>query len=300
MRGGEPRELAAFVTASAIWGSTFLVIAIGNDALPPIWAATLRLALAAVLLLGLARLRGTALPRGPALTAAVLYGAFEFGVNFGLLYWGEQWVPSGIAAVVYATTPLSAAMFAWLLRVERADARTIFGAIVGLVGVVLIMRGEMKAAVPLGPLVAVVVAAIVAALAGVFLKRGPPQSAIAANGVGAAVGFAMLLPASFVLGEAHPIPVAVEAWLPILYLTLAGSVGAFVLFAWLINQWPVTKASFISVLIPLIAFALGAAVRGERPTPLAWAGAVLILGGVVVALTGRPSNAKASAASSAE
>ena len=83
------RAWLAFAACGAIWGSTFLAISFGNDALAPVWAATLRLALATVLLTAWTRARGRALPRGPALRAALGYGVTQFGVNLPLLYWGE-------------------------------------------------------------------------------------------------------------------------------------------------------------------------------------------------------------------
>jgi len=85
---GEGAAWAAFATCSAIWGSTFLVISLGNDRLAPVWAATLRVALASVLLGAWTLVRGQALPRGPALRAALGYGVAQFGVNLPLLYWG--------------------------------------------------------------------------------------------------------------------------------------------------------------------------------------------------------------------
>ena len=84
---------AAFAGCCAIWGSTFLVISIGNDAVPPLWAATLRLALASVLLFALNRLTGRSLPRGPALAAAAGFGFLNLGLSFCCLYWGEKSLP---------------------------------------------------------------------------------------------------------------------------------------------------------------------------------------------------------------
>src|SRR3954452_16643297 len=91
----DPLPWLAFSACGAIWGCTFLVISLGNDALPPVWAATLRLALASVLLALVTRARGQALPRGAALRAALGYGVAQFGVNLPLLYWAEKVVPSG-------------------------------------------------------------------------------------------------------------------------------------------------------------------------------------------------------------
>ena len=95
-----------FIGCCLIWGSTFLAIRIGNEAVPPVWAATIRLVLAAPLLAGLVLVTRQHFPRGPALRGALLFGIFNFGANLSLLYWGERVVPSGIAAVLYATVPL--------------------------------------------------------------------------------------------------------------------------------------------------------------------------------------------------
>src|SRR5262245_46788397 len=117
-----------FAACSLIWGSTFLVISIGNDALAPVWAATLRLVLATLLLGAWARARRTPMPRGPALRAALGYGITQFGINFPLLYWAELRVPSGLSAVVYATIPLSSALMTRAFGLERLTPQKIGGA----------------------------------------------------------------------------------------------------------------------------------------------------------------------------
>src|SRR5205814_2255143 len=126
---------AAFAGCCAIWGSTFLVMSIGNDTVPPLWAAALRLALAALLLTAITRLKRQPLPRGAALRSAIGYGVFEFGFNFPLLYWSEKFVPSGLAAVFYATSPLTGALIARAYGLERLSAPKMAGAIVALIGV---------------------------------------------------------------------------------------------------------------------------------------------------------------------
>ena len=119
-----------------------------------------------------------------------------------------------------------------------------------------------------------------------ILKRGPRQSPLWSNAVGATVGLAVCLAASFATGEPHPLPVRFAAWFPVLYLTLAGSVGAFVLFAWLINHWPVTRVSFIGVVNPVVALLLGWLVRGERLTLASLGGSGLVLVGLIFGLRG--------------
>lgn len=283
MTGG-PKAWLAFGTCGAIWGSTFLVISIGNDALAPVWAATLRLALAAVLLAAWTWWRDIRLPRGPALRAALGYGIGQFGVNLPLLYWGEKRVPSGVSAVVYATIPLSSALVARALRLERLTPAKILGALLAFGGVAALFSSGLQRHIPAGAFAAILVGATSASVGTTLLKRGPRQDPFAANAVGCAAGALLAGAASFALGEAHAFPSTFRAAWPVLYLTVAGSLVAYVVLAWLLSHWPVTRTSYITVIVPVIALALGAAVRHERLAATSLAGTVLVLGGLVLGM----------------
>lgn len=275
---------AAFAGCSAIWGSTFLFISIGNDTVPPLWAATLRLALASVLLVAMTRLAGQSLPRGAALRAAAGFGFLNFGLSFCFLYWGEKTVPSGLAAVLYGTIPLSTALFARAAGLERLRALKIAGALVALLGIGVIFSGQLTARVAALPLAALFAAATLASASGVVLKRGPRQHPLGANAVGAMVGLVVCAAGSFLGREPHALPAGARAVLPILYLTLAGSVVAFGLYMWLVNHWDVTRISFIAVVVPVVAVLLGTAVRHERLTAAHRAGSLLVLAGLVLGI----------------
>jgi drug/metabolite transporter (DMT)-like permease len=275
---------SAFAACCLIWGSTFLFISIGNDTVPALWAASLRLALAAVILMAIVRLTGQHLPRGEALRAAAWYGFLNLGVNMGLLYWGEKSISSGLTAVLYATVPLSTAVFSAAFGIERFTRTRLVGACIALAGVAVIFSHQLRSALPLGPFVALIVAPTVASLGAVMLKRGPRQSALGVNAVGCVAGLLVCLPMSFVLGESHRLPSSKAEWIPIVYLTLAGSVGAFVLFSWLLTRWTISRISFIPVIVPLVALLLGALVRHEPLTLASLLGAALVVSGVVLGL----------------
>src|SRR5207249_7211895 len=136
-------------------GTTFLAVRCGNEAVPPLWAATLWLAIASVLLFGITRIIGTPLPRGRSLRGAVLWGVFSLGVNLSLLYVGEQTVPSGISAVLFATVPLSTALLAAAFGVERLVSRKLFAAALAIGGVAVIFAGELGVAVPFAGLLTI-------------------------------------------------------------------------------------------------------------------------------------------------
>lgn len=274
----------AFVACCLIWGSTFLAIRIGNEALPPLWAATLRLALAAPALAAIALLMRARWPRGAALRGAVQFGFFNFGVNLALLYWGEQSVPSGIAAVFYATVPLSTALLAPAFGIEPLSARKVAAAAVAVLGVAVIFGGELSLDVPFAGLLAILGAATSASLSTVFLKRAPAQDTLPQNAIGAVVGIVVCLVASTALGESQALPATSVGWAPVVYLAIVGSLGAYVLYSWLLKRWSATNASYIGVVVPLVAVVLGALVRQERPAALTFVGAALVLAAVLYAL----------------
>ena len=278
----------AFASCGAIWGSTFLVISISNDALAPLWAATLRLVLASLLLSAWTRLRGDAFPRGAALKAALSYGVCQFGINFPLLYWGEKSVPSGLSAVLYATIPLSSALFTRMLGMEKLTASKVIGALTALVGVAVLFSGSLRGTITIAPrgLLAVLVGTTAASLGTVLLKRGPRQDPVAANAVACAVGAVISAAMSFGLREPHVLPTTGASALPLLYLTVAGSLGAFVIMSWLLHHWSVTRTSYVTVIVPVIALALGSIVRHETLTVLSLAGTTLVLAGLLVGMRG--------------
>ena len=281
------RPWLAFATCSAIWGSTFLVISIGNDALAPVWAATLRLLLAALLLGAWARARRQPLPAGAALRTALAYGVCQFGINLPLLYWGEQVIPSGLSAVLYATLPMSSALLTRALGMERLTAPKLIGAVVAFAGVAVLFSSSLRGELAPGGLLAVFTAATVSGIAPVLLKRGPRQPPIPMNAVGCAIGAVISGAASLALGERHLLPSTGATLLPLLYLTIAGSMGAFVLMSWLVNRWSVTRVSYVSVAVPVLALALGSIVRHEPLTPVNLAGALLVLVGLLIGMRRR-------------
>jgi len=282
--GAGAKPWIAFAACGAIWGSTFLVISIGNETLAPVWAAALRLALAAVLLTMWTFARGERLPRGAALRTALAYGALQFGVNFPLLYWGETRVPSGLSAVLYATIPLSSVLFTRALRMETLTPFKVIGAVVAFAGVAVMFSGSFGGHVAPVGLLAIFVAATAASFGTVVFKRGPRQSPIAANAVGCAIGAVIAGVVSVAAGEPHVLPLTAAAALPLLYLTIAGSLGAFVIMSWLVGHWPVTRTSYVTVIVPIIAVILGSIVRRESLTTSDVAGTALVLAGVLIGM----------------
>ncbi len=282
-RGAAP--WLAFVFCCFVWSSTFLFIRMGNDTTPPVWGAAVRLAIASVLFTVVTLALRAPWPTGAQLRAAWWFGVVDFGVSLPLLYWGEQRVPSGIAAVLFATIPLSTSLFARIAGLEPLRTRIVLASIIAIVGVGLLFSSSMGGAYEPARLVAVWLAATTAALAGVLLKRAPGAHPFAMNAWAHGIGAVICVVASRVLGEPQLLPHG-AAWIPIAYLTIVGSLGAFAAFAWLLQRWPVTRISFIAVIIPVAALLLGATLRNERPGGTAVLGSIVILAAVFTGILG--------------
>src|SRR5262249_9548477 len=137
-------------------------------------------------------------------------------------------------------------------------------------------------------LLAVFLAATTAGLAGVLLKRAPGAHPFPTNVWAHGIGAVMCLAASRALGEAQAWP-SVAGWVPIAYLTVIGSLGAFATFTWVVGRGPGTRIRFIAVIVPVVALLLGMAVLHERPGTMALWGSAVVLGAVVAGIAGERS-----------
>lgn len=261
-----------------------MAIRVGDDVFPALWACTMRLAIAfpaLALLLVVLRLEW---PRGDALRAACWFGFLEFGVSLPLLYWGEKVVTSGLAAVVYAISPISAMFAAKALGMEHWNGRRLAAAVCALAGVAIIFWRQLGDGGSVAGLFAVAGAATAGSVGALLLQRGPRQNAIGVNAVGALVGLPTCLIATMTLESTHPLPATATQAASVIYLAVASSVIAFGLMAWLVNHWKVTTVSFLGVIVPVIAVVLGAVFRHETFAPGALAGAAVVLIAVTFAL----------------
>ncbi len=282
-----------------IWGSTWLAIKIGLADLPPFGFAATRFSIAVVLLGALVLARRSALPRARSdwgLLATT--GLLSIFLSYGLVFWGEQFITSGLTAILFTTLPLFGLVFAHVLVPgERLTMRKLAGVVLGIAGVTLIFGHQVTLGhrLALAGSAAVLVASAAAALSNVLVKaRGahldPPSIAFSQMVVGLApLALAALTLENGVAG-AHWTPRAVAS---LLYLALVGSALAFVLFYWLIRQIEVTKVQLLILANTLVAVVLGRVVLGEGTGWRLLVGGGTILVGLVVSITARPSRSPA-------
>jgi len=286
-------KVALYALLCFIWGSTWLVIKVGYGGLGPFNVAALRFFVAGLLCAPIVPLAGARWPRGRSEWRLVTFvGIVLFGLDYGLIYWSEQFIDSGLTAVLFATLPLITIFAAHLyLPAEPITARKLSGTLLAFVGVVVLFGDHLRLdPEKAGAMAAVVAGAAFAAAAAVVTKRhGAALHPAALNAPAMLIGAAALAATSLAAGEAFTFPRDRQAMAAIAYLAVAGSVVSFLAYFFLLKTWSATSVSFISVFTPVIALALGFVFLGERPTPLTAIGGALILAGVTLAVTnGRP------------
>ena len=281
--------MALYALLCLLWGSTWLVIKVGYGGLGPFNVAAVRFLLAGAAFVPLVPLFRTRWPQGATEWLLIAWvGLTLFAADYGLIYWGEQFLDSGLTAILFATLPLITIGFAHLyLPGDRITSRKLTGTVLAFLGVVALFGDHVRLdASKAGPMIAIVASAAFAAAAAVATKRyGAALHPAALNAPAMLVGAVALLAASLVAGDGFQLPRDAKTWGAVAYLGIAGSVVTFLAYFTLLKTWSVTSLSFISVFTPAIALLLGFLFLDERPTLLAGVGAALILAGVTVALT---------------
>ncbi len=276
----------AWLTLCIVWSSTWLVIKIGLRDLPPISYAGIRFVIAVIVLLAVSVGRVRLLPqRRSDYVLLAFTGVLMFAVNYGLLFWGELHVSSGLAAVLQATIPIFGMVFAHLmLPDEPMRLQKLAGSLLALGGVAIIcarllgFNGLMAFWGGLG----IVSGAAGAAFSNVLLKARVLQVAPAMIAAWQMIfGTAPLLVTGFVV-EGNPFRFHWTALsiFCLLYLAVIGSALAFLLLYWLLPRMTVTRLQTISLITPPGAVALGWAVGGEKFSLWSLVGACFVLAGV--------------------
>jgi len=289
------KVVLAFAIIYFVWGSTFLAIRIGVREVPPFLLAAMRFLVAGAVLCGWMMARGERSPSGRQWLSAFLLAVLIFVLDYGLLFWAEQRVPSGIAAVVMATIPVFMALSEIvLLRTQRLTVRLVLALLVGLGGVALLMSHSLNlggAPIDRAGAVALIVASISWSIASVLTRKVPlPSSKFMSSGAQMLAGGALLAVTAGALGEFHnfhPWNVSLGVWLSLLYLIVAGSIIAFTAYMWLIHHESPTKVGTYAYVNPIVAVLAGYFLGGEPLGPRTILGTLFVLISVVVITTMR-------------
>jgi len=287
--------LSAFAIIYFAWGSTFLAIRVGVHEVPPFLFAAMRFLAAGIALYGWLMLRGERSPNTRQWLSAILMALLIFVFDYGLLFWAEQRVPSGVAAVMLATIPAFMALSEIvLLRTQRLTIRLAVALLIGIAGVAALTSHSLNlggAPIETKGAAALVIAAMSWSIASALSRKLPlPSSKMMSSGAQMLAGGILLTLAAGARGEFrgfHPSAVSKGAWFALLYLIVVGSIVGFTAYLWLLHHESPTKVGTYAYVNPVVAVLLGYFLGGEALGPRTLLGTLLVLVSVLVITTTR-------------
>ncbi len=284
------KTLLAFAIIYFVWGTTYLAIRIGVREFPPFLLAGIRFLIAGIILYAWTIAHGERSPSARQWMGVSIVAFLIFVMDYGLLFWAEQRVPSGVAAVMMATIPVFIALAEIiLLRTQKLTARLSLALLIGIGGVAVLMSRSLKlsgAPIDKRGALALLVASISWSLGSVLTRRLalPPGKVMSSGAQMLAGGFFLVLIAA-PLGEFqnfHPWTVSREAWFALLYLIVAGSLIAFTAYIWLIHHESPTRVGTYAYVNPVVAVLVGYFLGGEALGLRTVLGTLFVLASVVL------------------
>jgi len=263
--------LLAFAIIYIVWGSTYLAIRVGVREIPPLLMAALRFLVAGIVLYGWTRLRGTPAPTRREWMASSLLASMVFLCDYGCLFWAEQRVPSGIAAVILATIPVFITISEIiLLKTQKLTVRLAVALLIGIGGVAVLMNHSAsfgEAPINRTGVAALLFSSVSWSLATVLTQKVHlPESKAMSSAAQMTSGGIQLLLVAAIFGEFsgfHAARVSANAWFALLYLIVAGSIVGYTAFLWLLHYESPTRVGTYAYVNPVVAVILGYFLGGE-------------------------------------
>lgn len=289
------RVLLAFAAIYLIWGSSYLGVSFAIDTIPPFIMTAMRFTTAGLVLIIWAFAHGAPRPTASNWRAAAVTGALLFLVAAGGVVWGQQYISSGVAALIGGLIPLWMVLMDWLgLRSTRPGLPVFLGLALGFAGVVLLISpGQLAggAAIDIRGAAALLISTLGWSSGSIVSRKVDlPASPSLTTGMQLFSGGSMLILAALLTGETANFDitrVSAQSWLALLYITSAASVVAFSGYVWLLRVSTPARVATYAYVNPVIAVVLGALLKNEPFTGRTLLAAVVILSGVVIINTYR-------------
>lgn len=284
--------IGAMAVCSLVWGTTWAVIQIGLEGVPPFLGVSLRFGISGLILLGLALATGVKLGRAPHEKMLWWVNALlSFCVSYGVVYWVEQHLPSGLTAILFATYPLLVAIFGhFLIPTEHVGARETMFILLSLVGVAVIYSEDLTAlGSPQARTAALVMglAPLTSALGSVLVKKyGAQVHPMSITAVPMLIACGVMGGVAALFERQADVQWTGRAIGALLYLAIAGSALTFGLYYWLLKHMKVRRASLIAYIVPVVAVIVGL-LRDEPMTTRVMIGAALVILGVILTTSQR-------------
>ena len=286
--------IAAFAAIYFIWGTTYLAIVIGLEGFPPFLMAAVRFIVAGLLLVGYCTFKGEKFPTASALTKNAVLALVVLAGGQGLLIWSEQYIASGYAAVLVATLPI------WFVILDKINWRVYFsspyiiaGVVLGFVGILLLFKDTLSGTsmsenirLELIASLAVLLGSVCWVAGTLYHRSKPAPGSIYLNlGWQLVIGSVICMVISVSAGELTAFSfasVSLKAWSAVLYLSIAGSIIAFIAYTWLLTQKPSAVVGTYAYINPVVAVFLGWLLADEVINTNQFVGMSIILGSAIL------------------
>jgi len=288
MSGDRTKIVLGYILICLIWGSTWIAIKIGLDTLTPMFAVGLRFLIASIVLYFIIKFKNLGLQTDPkSIKLYIFMGIFSFVIPFSLVYWAEQFVPTGLTSVLFSIFPFWVILFSRIaFPNERVGMYKLFGVIFGFIGIAIIFKDQLSldfGESTLGILAVVISATMQGGVAVVMKKHGKELNPVSMNFIPLLITGLVLLPAGLIWEDTSRLAYSNPALISVLYLATIGTVVAFTVYYWLLKKINVVILSLTSFITPIIAIILGWFFLSENLNSNHLVGSSLVLIGILFA-----------------
>ncbi len=283
-----PLIALGYLAICLIWGSTWLVIRLGMESLTPFISAGVRFTIASSVIFTVMKIKNIPLiVDGSAMKIYITGGFFSFLIPFGLVYWGQQFISSGLASVLFAVYPFSVATVAhFSLNEERLKKTKVFGMLTGFTGIIIIFSDNFSIRFNMMEflgMAAVVGSGIIQSFVVVLIKKeGKHLNPFSMNLVPMAIAAVGFLITGFLVEDVSRNRFDLNGILSVLYLGIFGSIVTFTTYYWLLKKVSVLLMSLIAFITPIIALVIGWLVYNEKLTMFHLTGSIFVLTGLLI------------------
>ena len=279
-----------FLLICLIWGSTWLVKRLGLDSLTPIFAAGMRFILAALLFFVVMKINHVKLQTDAAsIKLYFVMGIFSFVLPFGLVYWAEQFIASGLTSVLFTIFPFIVIIFSkMVLPNEQIGIFKVLGTTIGFIGIYFIFSDDISMDISeniWGMLAIITSATLQAGIAVSVKKYGQALHPLSMNFIPVLIAGVVMIPAGLILEDSSTLKFDFNALFSISYLALFGTVATFTTYYWLMKRMNIVILSLNSLVSPIIAVFLGWLILSEKFSGNDIIGSGMVLIGLLIANT---------------
>lgn len=282
LKTSQTSVFVSFLLIVLISGINYIAVRFSNKELAPFWGSSIRFGLASLLLFAVVFMKHLPFPKGRALVGILLFGLLGVGVGYAFTYLALVRIEAGLASVIMSMVPLITFILAFLQGIEPFRLRTLFGAMLAILGITIMFQNNLKINAPIPYLLLILGASVSIAEGGIIIKKFPKSDPLVTNSLALATGALVLFALAVITREPLSLPHNISTLAALFHLVLFGSIGLFMLYIFILSRWTASATSYMFVLAPLVAVPIGALIAQETITTTFLISSLFVLTGVYI------------------